>query len=193
MEPPPDFDAQRRKLARGMLVRDLVEGGGGALGAVLFGVWAWRAGRNGWPIAVGAGLILGVSSVFLHNWFRARRARPGRGATVLTKVDADLAELRRQRQLLDNIGKWYAAPYAVAIPLIGYGLAGQAGRHAPPGLLAELLTTPLTLGWIVVLLGTTVTAMVWWWRGIRKLVTQQIDPRIAELEKFRADLTALHR
>jgi hypothetical protein len=184
------FETKRRKLARGLFVRDLIEGFGGALLALAFGTWAWRTGRAGWPFAVGVLLILGVASVFLHSWLRSRRTRLGPEAALLVRLDLNIAELRHQRRLLDNIGKWYLTPYVIAIGLMGWDLSRYAGRRAPPGLMREMLTAPLTLAWILVLLLVILWAFWWWWRGIQHVVHQRIDPRLEELMKMRRDVLA---
>ncbi len=182
------FEEKRRKLARGILVRDFIEGVGGVVLSLAFGLWAWRTGRAGWPFGLGVLLILGVSSVFLHSWFRTRRSRVGPQASLLARLDVNIAELRHQRRLLDNIGKWYLTPYIIAIGLMGHDLSQYAGRRAPPGFLITLLTTPVTLAWILILLLVSVWALWWWWRGIQHVIHRQIDPRLEELLEMRRDL-----
>ena len=184
------FEEKSRKLARGLLVRDFIEGVGGVVLSLAFGFWAWRAGKADWPFAVGILLILGISSIFLHSWFCTRRRRVGPEAPLLARLDANIAELRHQRGLLDNIGKWYLTPYVIAIGLMGHDLSQYAGRRAPPGFLLTLLTTPLTLAWILMLLLVTIWAFWWWWRGVQQVIHKQIDPRLAELLKMRRELLA---
>lgn len=181
------FAAKRRKLTKLLLVRDALEGFGGVIVAVAFAAVAWRIGRPGWPILLGATLVLGVSLVFVRDFFRIRRSRLGPEAPMLAKLDAEIAELRHQRRLIANLGLWYFLPYVVAIVIVGTTLARTRGRGAPPELLVALLTTPATLAWIIVLTGVWGFAIFWAWRANRDAVKKQIDPRLAELEKLRRD------
>ena len=113
---------------------------------------------------------------------------------MLARLEANIAELRHQRALISNFGKWYVTPYLLAIALIGYGLGLGLSRHAGPeallGLLTTLLTTPATLCWIIVLITVPTIALVWWWLDIQKTIRLRIEPRIVELEKLRHDLTS---
>jgi len=183
------FEPKRRKLARAVLVRNLLEGVGGIIMVAVFAGMAWRVGRGGWPILIGAALILGVSLVFLRDLLRVRRCRLGPEAPLLAKLAAEIAELRQQRRLLANIGTWYFLPYLAAIIIIGGTLAHASGRKAPPGFLVALLTTPLSLAWIIVLTASIGLALFWAWRANRDAVHRQIDPRIEELEKLQRELT----
>jgi len=183
------FEPKRRKLARAVLVRNLLEGYGGFLMAAIFVGLAWRIGRAAWPILIGAGLILGVSVVFLRDLRRVRRSRLGPEAPMLAKLAAEIAELRHQRRLLSHVGTWYFLPYLAAIVIIGSTLAVVSGRKAPPGLLLELLTTPASLAWIIVMIATIGLALFWAWRANRLAVRKHLDPRLEELEKLQQELT----
>jgi membrane protein implicated in regulation of membrane protease activity len=182
------FETKRRKLAATLLVRDSLEGFGGFVFALVFAGVAWRIGSRGWPILAGAVIILGISLVFLRDWWRRRRTRPGPAAPLLVRVDDELAELRHQRRLLANIGLWYFLPYLAAIAVIGSTLGRVNRGAAPPGFLLTLLTTPATLAWIVILFAVFAAAIVWAWRANRDVVKNQIDPRIVELEKLRREV-----
>lgn len=184
------FEPKRRKLARALLVRNSIEGVGGALLALMIASVTWRTGQAGWPILIGAALILGVSVVFIRDLLRLRRNRLGPEAPLLAKVEAEIAELRHQRRLIDYLGTWYFLPYVAAIVIIGSTLARTSARRAPPGLLTAILTTPATLAWVLILVGTTAVAIFWAWRANRNSLHQRLDPRLEELEKLRRDLLA---
>lgn len=183
-----DFERQRRKLAATLLLRNSIEGFGGIVMAGAFALAAVRIGRDGWPILVGAALILTVAVVFVRDFLRRRRVRVGPEMPLLVRLDAEIAELQHQRWLVANLGWWYFLPYLTAIAVIGAALARTTGRHAPPGLLVALLTTPATLGWIIAIFGVTGFGIAWAWRASRRAVTQRINPRIEELEKLRREI-----
>ena len=182
------FAAQHRKMERTILLRNLIEGGGGLLASLGFGLLTWRMGITGWSIILGLALIAGVSGVFLHDGWRFRRVRPGPETPLLARLESGIAELRHQRGLITHIGKWYLTTYLAAMLLIGHGLLQHTARTAPPGMWKSVLTTPSTLAWVVVLLGTMAGAIVWWWLDVQKSIRLRIDPRLAELEKLRRDL-----
>jgi len=182
------FEAKHRKMERTILLRNLIEGVGGIMTSLGFGLLTWRMGITGWSIILGLGLIAGVSCVFLYDWLRFRRVRSGPEATLLARLESGIAELRHQRGLITHIGKWYLTSYLAAMLLLGYGLLQHTARTAPPGMWKSVLTTPITLAWIVVLLGVMAGAIVWWWLDVQKSIRLRIDPRLAELEKLRRDL-----
>ncbi len=182
------FEAKRRKMESTIQLRNVIEGAGGFTASIGFGFLTWRLGIACWPIVLGLILISGVSCVFLQDWWRFQRERLGAEAPMLAKLEANIAELRKQRKLIDGYGKWYVTPWVIAILLIGYGLSQLVRREAAPGLLITLLTTPATLAWIIVLISVPTIALVWWWRDIRKIIRLRIDPRLTELEKLRRDL-----
>ena len=64
-----------------------------------------------------------------------------------------------------------------------------SGRKAPPGLLLELLTTPASLAWIIVMIATIGLALFWAWRANHLAVRKHLDPRLEELEKLQQELT----
>jgi len=182
------FEPKRRKLRRGLLVRNILEGFGGAFISALLAVGGWRLGAGGWRLGLGTTLIFGVSLVFVFDFFRAHRSRLTPSATLLAKIETEITELRHQRRLIANIGTWYFLPYILAIGLIGNALWDRNDRHAPPGLLHELLTTPASLGWIVIMLTFTTAALWWAWRAHLKIVRNRLDPRLDELEKLLCDI-----
>jgi hypothetical protein len=144
----------------------------------VLGAFGWHLGRAGWPFVIVVALILGVSAFFVRERIRARRSRTGPGASVLEKVGADLALLRRNRALLANVAAWYIAPLFAAELIV----VATIRANAKPW---ELQRDPVFLsGFILVLLAVN----AWAWAINRRAVRRTIDPRIAELEKLRNDL-----
>jgi hypothetical protein len=172
------FETKRRKLAATLLARDLLESGAGLLGCV-FLAFLWRKiGAAGWPIGLAMVLIFGVSGVFIRERLRARKFQVGEDAPLLTKVDADLANLRHQRRLLQTIWWWYLGPLLVAILLCHFTLARQGPAWSPQH-------DPLfNAGFVLFYLFCIVFA----WLINRRAGRKQLDPRIDELEKLRRDL-----
>jgi len=174
------FETKRRKLAATLFVRDLLESGTGLLLCIFFGFLWRKIGPTGWPIGVAIALILGVSGVFVRERLRARKTRVGEDAPLLAKVDANLADLRHQRRLLQTIWWWYLGPLLVAILLCHFALARQGPAWSPQH-------DPLfNAGFVVFYLFCIVFA----WLINRRAGRKQIDPRIAELEKLHGDLLA---
>jgi MFS family permease len=181
------FEPKRRKLARGLLVRNAIEGVGGVLGAALLVGFAWHVGPAGWPILLGAALILGVAVVFLRDLVRIRRSRVGPEASLLAKLEAEIAELRHQRRLLTNIGTWYFLPYLLAMAIVA---STTARIKVPAGVLTALLTTPAALAWIVVLAGTTAFFIGWAWWDNGVVARKRCELRLAELEKLHREIVS---
>jgi hypothetical protein len=184
------FESKRRKLAATLQVRDWLESAAGLLVAAVFAFIAWHMGRDGWPVWLAIGLILGVSGFFLRERLRARRLRLGSEATLLAKLDADLAELQHQRRLLLNVWSWYLLPIAGAMGLFCFAAFRKMIREVPPGFIEKLWANPWLvapiLGYFLILL-PLLFWLVWWLN--RRAVRLNVEPRIAELEKLRAELT----
>jgi F0F1-type ATP synthase assembly protein I len=184
------FETKRRKLAATLQIRDYMESGAGLLVSAIF-AWIWsRLGREAWPIGLAILLMLGVSAFFLRERRRAHRLRLGPEASLLAKIDADLAELRHQRHLLLNVGTWYLLPCAGAIVLFGIAVFLKMRRELPPERFSELSDHAWLIGgfagFMVVFMGLLFWAV---WAMNRQAVRKNIEPRIAELEKLRGDLT----
>lgn len=182
------FEATRRKMERIILFRNITEGVGGILGSAGLGLFSWKLGLMGWPIILGLILVCGVSCVFLHDWWRFHGAKLGPEAPMLPKLEANIAELRHQRSFMSHYGKWYIGSYSAAMLLFVYGISRPALRGTPPDFFVTLLTTPSTAVLIALLLIIPIGATAWWWLDIQKVIRLRIDPRLAELEKLRADL-----
>jgi len=183
------FENKRRKMAKGLFVRDLLEGGAGLLvSGVFVNVW-WHVGKQGWPLAFAIALILGVSGLFVRERFRAHRLRLGAEAPLLAKIEADIAELNHQRHLLLTLWSWYLGPLLAAVVIIGATLAWIAITRAPPGFLSALWEHPAALAWIVGYVVIILPLCFWGaWTINRSAVRKRIEPRLAELEKLHRDL-----
>lgn len=183
------FEAKRRKLAATLLVRDGLEALAGLLVVGVFAFVWWHMGKEGWPIAPAIILLLGVTGFFVRERIRTHRQRLGPEASVLAKLEAELAELRHQRRLLLNVWAWYLAPCAGAIVCFGVAVIRKMLVDLPPGFFTKLLEHPLLiagiLGYCVVVL-----PLLFWgvWAMNRRAVRKNIEPRIEELEKLRQEL-----
>lgn len=179
------YETKRRKLAATLLIRDWAESVAGLLVAAFIAFLWWHMGDKGWPLVFALGLILGLTVFFLRERLRARHGRLGPEATVLAKVEADLAELRHQHRLLSNIGRWYLAPCAAAILIV----TATALRMIPPGLMPRLWEHPQVLLWFMLYFVVILPLCFWGiWAANRRVVRKNIEPRIAELEKLRTGL-----
>ncbi|HWA24841.1 MAG TPA: hypothetical protein VG734_04130, partial [Lacunisphaera sp.] len=172
------FETKRRKMAAALLVRDWAEILACAVVVANFLFYWKKVGAAGWPLAGSVVLILGVALLFLRERWRARRAQSRPDASLRTKVELDLAELRHQRRLLLRVWIWYLAPCAIAMLI----QAGVIIRQTPPW---DPLRGPLSLALIVAF----IAGVCWfaWWIN-RRAVRLRIEPRIAELEKLHRDL-----
>jgi hypothetical protein len=172
------FEARRRKLHGALLVRDLSEAGAGLLVCIALG-FIWRKiGLTGWPIGLAMALILGVSGIFVRERTRARKLRLGEDATLMAKIEADLAELRHQRHLLHTIVGWYLGPVFVSILIVHFTVA----LHTPPW--APQRDPVFGAGFV----GFYVLCLWFIWLINRRAVRKQIEPRLEELEKLHRDL-----
>jgi MFS family permease len=174
------FDEKHRKMAAAIFARDVAEAGAALLVAAVIGFLWWKTGTHGWPFGLALLLVLGVGGVFVRERVRARRSPLGPDAPLLTKVAADIAELRHQRELLLRMRTWYLGPVFAA------------------GMVVSLVITIQSSPWSVVrspwfqLVFTGGYLLLSWFAWIvnRREIRQRIDPRITELEKLHADLRA---
>lgn len=178
-DPTHDFEAKSRRRAASLFWRDVREASACLIVAAVFAYLGWQGGRAYWPLGLCVVLTLGLMAFFIRERIRVHRLRPGRGATLLTKVNADIAELQHQRQLLWNVTGWYLAPLAVAeFILLGTVVFNKLDRlHSAKAQLA--------------LAGVVVLLVVLFW-GVRALnhwaVRRAIDPWLIELKRTREDL-----
>ena len=185
------FETKRRKLAKILYVRDVLEGTTGLLVSGVFAYMWWHIGKDGWPIALAICLILGVTGFFLRERIRTHRNRLGPDVTLLAKLEAELAELRHQRRLLLNIWSWYLAPCAGAIVIMVATMVKILVSKGPPGFLASFWEHPAALAWIIFYFAIVLPLCFWGaWAINRRAVRKQIEPRLEELEKLHRDLTS---
>jgi hypothetical protein len=174
-----NFDTKRRKLARDLFRRDIVEATAGLFVSGVFAYTGWQMGKEGWPIALAVVIMLGLTGFFIQERVRSRSRRLGVDAPLLARLEAEIAELRYQRNLFVNVGRWYLGPCVAAAAIV----ASTALVHAPIPLIPKLLA-----GAIMLLL---LMLMCWSvWALNRCAVRRQIEPRLAELEKLRQSLLA---
>lgn len=183
------FETKRRKMARALVARDTAEAATGVLlSAFLAYVW-WRLGSDGWPLGLAIALTLGVSAFFMSERIRVHRGRLGPDASMLLKLDSEIAELRRQRRLLFGIATWYLAPIGASWAIVVVTVGRVAGKNAPPGYGADLMRNPATAAFILIYF-VVIAPLCFWgtWVVNRRAASRRIDPRIAELEKLRREL-----
>jgi hypothetical protein len=171
------FEVKIRNQSRCLLWRDTCEI---AACLVVTGSLTYRGLHGGagyWPLAIAIPLILGVMLFFVRERIRARRLRLAPDASLLEKLEADLAELRHQQRLLLNVA-WYMAPvigaWAISVATTVLNKTpGFAMRH-------ELQLTLYVGGCAVLFFGI--------WVLNRSTARNRIAPRISELERMRGDL-----
>lgn len=174
------FEASSRKLEASLRVRDYTEAGAGFMVAGAYGFFWWQMGVSGWPMSYALILILCVSSHFIRERFRARRCRVKPEAPLLVKVEADIAELRRQCRFVENLWFSYLVPCGGAMTIHFWVVARRAASWSP-------LRDP----WFVSGMALFLLLILWfaWWVNWRTLRTR-LRPRLAELEKLRDELRA---
>lgn len=174
------FETKHRKQAATLLVRDWTEMIAGLVVCLAFGA-IWRAhGAAAWPIGISLLLVLAVCGVFAGGRVRALRLRMAANTPLLAKVHADLAELRFQLRLLRTIWWWYLGPILAAVLIVHFTLTGLSPAWSPQ---RDPVISAGFVGFYLFCMG-----LVWWMN--RHAIRTQLEPRIAELEKLRADLAA---
>ena len=174
------FETKSRKMAATLRVSDMAEAGAGVLGMIAFAFIWWKLGRAGWPIGLALLLIGWVTARFVAERIRVRRAQLGPDAPLLARLEADIAELRRRRELGLKIWRWYLGPLAVAIALVIGAFMLKAPSWAMRGYW-------LFLGGFAPVIGF----LLWFASaGNRRALREHIEPRLLELEKLRSDLLA---
>ena len=170
------FETKRRKMAATLFARDILEASAGIFVSVALGLAWWQLKKGGWPIGLAIALTLGVTGFFIKERLRAHRNRLGPEASLLDKLDAEIAELDHQRRLLLGVWKWYLAPLAAAIAIVVATIRyNRQPWERDPVFLACYGVFCALLFWGV-------------WALNRQAVRRQIDPRLAELEKLRHDI-----
>ena len=172
------FAGKSRKLAKALLVRDVMEASEGVVGCVAF-AFIWRGlGWAGWPIGIAMLFILGVTGSFVRERLRSWRNQLGSDAPLLVRVEAEIAELRHQRDLFLGMWSWYLAPIAAAIVIVGLTI-----RQSRP--VWEVAREPWFLGGYFAFVAVLMWAV---WKLNLRAVRQRVEPRLVELEKLRVDL-----
>lgn len=172
------FETTSRKMAAALRVSDLAEAGAGGLGLIAFGLIWWKLGRSGWPIGFALLLIGGVTARFVAERLRVRRMQLEPDAPLLARLEADIAELRRRRELVRKIWRWYLGPIAAAIALVIVAFMLKAPSWALRGY------------WLFLSAYAPLTGLLLWWAATinRRALRERIEPRLLELEKLRSDL-----
>lgn len=173
-----NFDHKSRQLARNLWLRDWLEAGAGVAVLVFLAAIWWRQGWSGWPVGVAMALIAGVTGFFVRERFRAKKGQPMSDAPLLVRLEADIAELQRQRRLLGSVASWYLGPIGVAIVLVAVNLSHRVPAWNPAG-------SSLFLGGYLLLVAGLLGLI---WRVNRRAVRERVDPRLVELEKLRDEL-----
>jgi hypothetical protein len=174
------FARKSRKLAKALLVRDVMEASAGVVGCIAFG-FMWRGlGRAGWPIGIAMLLILGVTGSFVRERLRSWRNQLGSDAPLLVRIEAEIAELRHQRDLFLGMWRWYLAPIAAAIVIVGFTI-----RQSRPAW--DIARDPLFLGGYFAFVAVLMWSV---WKLNLRAVRERVEPRLVELEKLRVDLLA---
>ncbi len=172
------FATKSQKLSRRLFWRDIREAAAGLVVAGFFVSFEWRGGKAYWPVGFAVLLILGLTAFFFLERIRARRERLGPDAPLLAKLEADMAELRRQRRLLLHVASWYLAPCFAAILIVVatiYANLPVPVRQKSHVFLGCYLVSVVLIYWGV-------------WALNRQAVRKKIEPRLLELERLRADL-----
>ena len=164
-----------------VLWRDLREGVGAMLLAIIFGWIAWQktmAGRPSWTCWIATALPLGVAVFLLVDRLRARRSRPKADGSVIAELDRAIAELRHQAWLLTTVLWWYLLPLGLSVGMIGL----HAALYSPSPYWLRV-----TIALVMVLI--TCVVMVPLWRLNHRFAQNEVRPWIEELETRRRQLS----
>jgi hypothetical protein len=166
------FGQKRRQMARARFVRHVIEGSMGPLVCIGLGLSWWITGRGGWPMVFAMLLILVGFGVYWLAFTRRPRSEPGLDAPLLTRVDADIADLQRRRRALLTMRSWTFAPVYAAALLVPFVLLVRKHDFA--------------IGFSLYYAAVTLLA----WAHNRFEVRRHLDPRLDELEQLRQGLAA---
>lgn len=173
-----EFVIKQRKLGRTLFWRDVREAVAGVFVAAVFANAGWQMGRGGWPIALSVLLMLGLSGFFVSERLRVRRQRLAAESPVLARLEAEIAEQRRQRRLLSGVMSWYVGPCLAAAAIF---------------VVTVLVNAPLPAMARVILGGfmAAILAATAWGVNLlnRRAVREVVEPRLRELEELRNGLT----
>jgi hypothetical protein len=168
---------EQAKISRILFWRDVK---GGVIGLGIAAFLAYKVaprGRELWPAWIAVALIAGVSLVLLAERLRARRHQPRPEAPLLDRVTGELAELRRHRWMLRNVGLWYVSPLFLAAGIFwATAFRGKPGPWHDHG----------TVFWCAY--GTLWIAAGWITRTINRRYSRRIvEPQIAAMEQVLAE------
>ena len=174
------FESKHRKMAAVLSASDLLEAGAGVVSCVAYGfVWS-KMGRSGWPIAISIALVLAVVAVLIRERVVARRNRLGPEATLLAKVEADMAVLHRRRRLTMGLWIWYLGPTALSMVIVGQTICASRPEM-------DIARDPFFLGGFYAFFAL----LLWFaWEINRRAVIKRLDPRLEELEKLRREISS---
>jgi hypothetical protein len=172
------FESRSRKMHAVLMVRDLAEAGAGILVSSFYVFFWLKMGKGAWPMALAIVLILGVSAIFVRERSRARRYRLSADASLLAKVENDIALLRHQRRMVKSLWIWYLGPCAAAM----FIQCSVIYRREPAW-------SPLHEPVILLIFGAFFALLFWFaWEINRRALRKRIEPRLQELEKMHANL-----
>lgn len=175
------FAKTSRRQARRLFWRDTQELLASAIVIFVLATAAYGKGSAGWPLWISTVLIVGVALFFVRERIRAHRFRTAPNASLLEKIDGDIGELRHQRELLLKVGTWYLAPIILSwfIAMASTRFHGLGGYLRTPTQMASYFVGSLVLFWLI-------------WKLNQWAVHRKIEPKIADLEKLRNDLSPQH-
>jgi hypothetical protein len=172
-----EFSMKQRKMTRMLFWRDIREAALGIFVAAIIARTGWKMGAQGWPVAFAVIMLLGLSAFFIRERFRARRAQPAFDAPLLVRLDAEIAEQRRQHHLLSHVVGWYLGPILSAGAIFGATILVRAPLPVMPRLAAGAM--------MIVILAVSGVATVWL---NRRVVKRVVEPQLRELEAWRQNL-----
>ena len=175
------FEVKRKKQARALWIRDISEASASIIVAAAFGAIAVKSPEVGWLMWPAVVIVLCVGSVFVLERIRASRVQLEASKPLIEKLDADIAELRHQKQLIGKVGTWYLAPLAGAILLVMGAMILKAYQ-----INKRVLHEPIVYGFLVGYLIFCLGLFVGVWKLNRHAVQKRIGPRLEELEKLRS-------
>src|SRR6185436_6277240 len=84
------YESKHRKTANALFARDLVEASAGVFVTIAMLWMVWHMKKAVWLMAIAIALVVGVTAFFLRERLRARKHRPGPGASRLAKLESEI-------------------------------------------------------------------------------------------------------
>jgi len=171
------FKKRSRRLSRVLFWRDVREIAATAFVIFVLMKVALQKGWAGLALWVALVPMLWVLGFMIRERIRSHRMRVGCGATLLTKIDADIAELGHQRTMLLTVRTWGLGPIFVSwlVAMASTGFHGGAGLLRTPLQITSYMLGGVAFFWVV-------------WRLNLWVVRKHFEPRLAELEELRNEL-----